>query len=195
MSSIVNRNTKAYFPTANTSDYTDPPWLINPDTSAVLNSQEQIPTEFWIVPQFGNPSIVVTADRLAWKRSVAISNLDTERDELLSNPFHFAKDGDHLGPTGRLYSPSRFDMQILTFIVNSIASGIPVPEIVNGFLTWHTTDDTPVEIAEMDIINFQGRYQATRENIRSAYFANLALINSFTTEQEIDSFVPTWPVI
>lgn len=43
MADVINRTTLQFLPSANTLDYPDPPWKINPDMSAVAG----VPQKYW----------------------------------------------------------------------------------------------------------------------------------------------------
>jgi hypothetical protein len=187
MASVVNRITKVYFPSVNTPDFTDPPWLINPDTSLVINDNEQIPTMYWIIPEEG---VLITADRIAWKRDIKNVDLETYRSQQLAGDFHYAPNGNDL-TEGELYNASSFSTTIVVDKVLAIVTGVPVDAITeSNKIDIITTDLQMQSLTAAELMNFHARFQRTREMVRQDYFAKSDELDSLTTEEEIDAFDP-----
>jgi len=191
MANVVNRNNNTYLQSVDTTEYTDPPWLINPDTSLVINEVENIPTQYWIVPQDGDPSIVVTADRVAWKRDEKSTELETYRDQRLEGEFHYAPNGNDLSE-GTLYPADTFNTPIFIGKVLAIVSGVPVDALTESSkisVSTNASQDLD-DMSSAELMNFHARYQRTREIVRRDYYAKLAELDSLTTLEEIDAFDP-----
>ena len=191
MASVVNRETKEYLSSVNTPQYSDPPWLINPDTSLVLNEEEQIPTEFWIIPDEG---VLITADRIAWKRNVKTVALETQRDDQLAKYFHYAPNGNDLAE-GNLFDPDTFVTPIFAGRILAIVAGVPEDVLIvtphSGYpVGRQRTNANLDDFTSAELINFYARYQTTREIVKTDYFGKLEELTSFTTEEEIDAFDP-----
>lgn len=190
MANVVNRITKEYLTSVNTPQYEDPQWLINPDTSLVINEVDQIPTIFWIVPQIGDPSIIITADRVAWKRSLKQSDIETYRDNQLAGFFHYAPNGNDL-TEGDLYDASSFNTAILVDKVLAIVSGVPEDAITeSGTFSVSNTTGYIMNLTSAELMNFHARYQRTREIVRQDYYAKRDELDSLTTVEEIDEYDP-----
>lgn len=190
MANVVNRNDNTYLRSVDTTMYTDPPWLINPDTSLVINEVDNIPTQYWIVPQEGDPSNVVTADRVAWQRDVKAVDLENYRDEQLAGEFHYAPNGNDL-TEGQLYNASSFDTTIVIDKVIAILSGVPVTAITESSkLSIRTSLSEAQSISAAELMNFHARFQRTREIVRQDYYAKVDELNALTTIEEINAFDP-----
>jgi hypothetical protein len=190
MANVVNRNDNTYLQSVDTTQYTDPPWLINPDTSLVINEVDNIPSQYWIVPQTGDPSAIITADRVAWQRDVKTVDLENYRDEQLAGEFHYAPNGNDL-TEGQLYNASSFDTTIIVDKVLAILSGVPVDAITESSkLSIRTSLSEAQSISAAELMNFHARFQRTREIVRQDYYAKVDELNALTTIEEIDAFDP-----
>jgi hypothetical protein len=186
MASVVNRSNNQYYSSVDTTEFSDVAWLINPDITAVQN----IPTQYWIVPQYGDPSNVVTADELSWKRDTNTTSITTYRDIQLSGEFHYAPNGNDLSE-GALYNASSFETTILIDKVIAILSGVPVDAITaSSKVSTRDIAGATLELTSSELINFHARFQRTREIVRQDYNAKQDELNAITTEEAMDLYDP-----
>lgn len=84
MANVLNRSTLEYRQSVNTPDYTDPPWLFNPDMSPVAG----VPHKYWkltgdtLSEMSSGEKAAVDAAQLTAVRDAAAAQLDQQEDIL-----------------------------------------------------------------------------------------------------------------
>lgn len=180
MANVVNRTTNEYRRSVHTPDYDDVAWLINPDTSGV----DTIATKYWIVPQAGDPSIVVTADTITDKKDKKKSKTSSQRTLQESAGFTYS---------GILYLPDEQEnADLYTSMLANVKYGTP---IATDYF-WRTSDGANTAISgAAELLKIYTAFNHRKDEIRKVYYNKIDEIDALATEQEIDDYDETagWP--